>query len=77
MQINVIFFGVLSDVVGQNMLTFHDTDKITDLKSKLITNYPNLKDYTYRMAVNQQMVEDNHRLLDNDTVAVMPPFAGG
>jgi molybdopterin synthase sulfur carrier subunit len=60
MQINVIFFGVL-----------------TDLKRKLITNYPDLIDYTYRMAVNQQMVEDNHRLFDNDIVAIMPPFAGG
>lgn len=56
MQVNVIFFGVLSDVVGKNMLTIQDTGNMTDLKSKLITNYPNLKDYTYRMAVNQQMV---------------------
>jgi ThiS family. len=59
------------------MLTIQDTDNMTDLKSKLITNYPNLKDYTYRMAVNQQMVEDNYLLFDNDSVAVMPPFAGG
>jgi molybdopterin synthase sulfur carrier subunit len=50
---------------------------MTDLKRKLITNYPDLIDYTYRMAVNQQMVEDNHRLFDNDIVAIMPPFAGG
>jgi molybdopterin converting factor small subunit len=77
MQVNVIFFGVLSDVVGKNMLTIQDTDNMTDLKSKLITNYPDLKDYTYRMAVNQQMVEDNYLLFDNDSVAVMPPFAGG
>ena len=77
MQVNVIFFGVLSDVVGKNMLTIQDTGNMTDLKSKLITNYPNLKDYTYRMAVNQQMVEDNYLLFDNDSVAVLPPFAGG
>lgn len=77
MQINVIFFGVLSDVVGKNVLTIQDTDNMTDLKRKLITNYPDLIDYTYRMAVNQQMVEDNHRLFDNDIVAIMPPFAGG
>lgn len=77
MQVNVIFFGVLSDVVGQNTLTIQNTDNITDLKSKLITNYPDLKNYTYRMAVNQQIVEDNHRFFNNDTVAIMPPFAGG
>lgn len=77
MQINVIFFGVLSDVVGKNMLTIQDTDNMTDLKRKLIINYPDLIDYTYRMAVNQQMVEDNHRLFNNDIVAIMPPFAGG
>ena len=77
MQVNVIFFGVLRDVVGKNMLTIQDTDNMTDLKNKLITNYPDLKDYTYRMAVNQQMVEDNYLHFDNDSVAVMPPFAGG
>lgn len=77
MQVNVIFFGVLSDVVGKNILTIQDTDNMTDLKRKLITSYPDLKDYTFRMAVNQKMVEDNHLLFDNDLVAVMPPFAGG
>jgi len=77
MQVNVIFFGVLSDVVGKNMLTIQDTDNMADLKSKLIISYPDLKDYTFRMAVNQQMVEDNYLLFDNDSVAVMPPFAGG
>ena len=73
----MIFFGELSDVVGQNMLTIQDTDNMTDLKNKLISSYPGLKDYTYRTAVNQQMIEDCHRFVDNDTVAIMPPFAGG
>ncbi len=77
MQVKVIFFGVLSDVVGKDSLTIQDTDNMTDLKNKLISIYPGLKDYTYRTAVNQQMVEGDHRFVDNDTVAIMPPFAGG
>jgi hypothetical protein len=31
MQVNVIFFGVLSDVVGKNMLTIQDTGNMTCL----------------------------------------------
>ena len=77
MQVKVMIFGVLSDVIGTNMLAIQDIENVSDMKNKLVSNYPNLKDYTYRMAVNQKMVNDNHRLLDNDTVAVMPPFAGG
>ncbi len=77
MQVNIICFGVLSDVVGLNMLEIQGSDNVADLKSKLIADYPDLKDYTYRMAVNQKMAEDHHRLFDNDTVAIMPPFAGG
>lgn len=77
MQVNVIFFGVLTDVVGQSRLTIQDIDNMSDLTSNLITDYPSLKDYTYRVAVNQQMVEGSQRLFDNDTVAIMPPFAGG
>lgn len=77
MQVNVIFFGVLSDVVGQDSLTIQDPDNMTDLKNKLISKFPGLKDFTYRTAVNQQMVEDYQRFVDNDTVAIMPPFNGG
>jgi len=77
MKVNVIFFGVLVDLVGQSMLTIQDADNIDDLKMKLVTRYPGLEGYTYRMAVNQQMIEDNKRLFDNDTIAMMPPFAGG
>ncbi|WAR46090.1 MoaD/ThiS family protein [Methylomonas rapida] len=77
MKVNVIFFGVLVDLVGQSMLTIQDADNIDDLKMKLVTRYPGLEGYTYRMAVNQQMIENNKRLFDNDTIAMMPPFAGG
>lgn len=77
MKVNVIFFGVLIDLIGQRMLTIQNTDNITDLKRKLVMRYPSLESYTYRVAVNQQMIEDNQRLFDNDTIAMMPPFAGG
>ena len=77
MQVNVLFFGVLSDVVGQDNLIIQNTDNMNDLKNKLISMYPGLKDFTYTTAVNQQMVTGNHQFVDNDTVAMMPPFAGG
>ena len=77
MQVTVLFFGVLSDVVGLDNLIIQDTDNMTDLKNKLISMYPGLKDFTYTTAVNQQMVTDNLQFEDHDTVAMMPPFAGG
>ena len=75
-KIKVLFFGSLSDVSGRSELAYEAIDTV-GLKESLEKTYPNLSNYTFRIALNQEIVSDNQKLSDNDVVALMPPFAGG
>ena len=39
--------------------------------------YPDLKNYTFRIALNEELISDSQVLKDGDVLALMPPFAGG
>jgi sulfur-carrier protein len=76
MQINIITFGQICEVLGETVVVnnINDTDSlILELKNK----YPRLKDITYRIAVNKKLISTNTLLTDNSTVALMPAFSGG
>jgi sulfur-carrier protein len=78
MKINVLLFGSLLDVTGGKAeFELKDMPDINAVEKKMLMNYPVLAKYTFRIAVNQQLIKDNHELRDNDVVAFLPPFAGG
>lgn len=77
-QLNkILFFGALSDLVtGENLKdrTFTDTDSLDEY---IRSNFPKIKDHTYRIAVNLELIGKNTILKDGDEIAFLPPFAGG
>lgn len=80
MQVTVLFFGSLTEAVPANRLlwTFNaDVPTVANLRLQLEDAYPTLIGKTYRIAVNQQFVEDAFVLNSGDEVAMMPPFSGG
>ena len=78
MKVNILFFGSLADVAdGKSEIQLEDVPDINSVKSVLFEKFPELVDYTFRIAVNQKILSDNITLSDNDVVALMPPFAGG
>lgn len=80
MQVTVLFFGSLTEAVQANSLlwTFNaDVPTVANLRLQLEDAYPTLIGKTYRVAVNQQFVEDAFVLNLGDEVAMMPPFSGG
>ncbi len=79
MQIEVLFFGVTRDLVGQNDLALTVTDAITvaQLKVHLANKYAGLNDYNYAVAVNEAYAEDDTPLKNADVVALIPPVSGG
>lgn len=78
MKVNVLIFGSLIDVTGGNAeILVDNVSDCNSLKDLLHNKYPALNDYTYRMAVNQEMISGNHKLNDKDIIALLPPFAGG
>lgn len=76
MQINIIIFGQLCELLGENILldNIADTDSLT---AELNKKYPELVDSKYMMAVNKKLITGNTFLTNNSTVALMPAFSGG
>lgn len=78
MQVNVLFWGVLTDVAQTKNIAIQDVSQVGTLRGKLLQQYPKLAAYTHHIAVNQEIVlEDDFVLKDGDEVALLPPYAGG
>ena len=77
MQINVLFFGILSEVCGSSTLQIKDIENIRQLKSHLWKTYPEMKEMDFRIAINKEIVDGKIDFKDGDEIALMPPFAGG
>jgi sulfur-carrier protein len=76
MQINIIIFGQLCDLLGENLVlnNIDDTDSLTAVLNK---RHPELIHSKYMMAVNKKLITGNTLLTNNSTVALLPPFSGG
>ena len=77
MKVDVLFFGVLTDVSNVNKLVISDVKNIEGLRSELQNRYPDLGKYTFQISVNREIIRTNKTLRDGDEIALLPPFAGG
>lgn len=75
MEVKVIAFGKIAEITGKEFtVTASDTEA---LKEQLSVQFPPLADMKFAVAVNKKVTEENIRLGNNDTVALMPPYSGG
>jgi len=80
MKIQLLFFGIATDLVGENIIFYELNSKetISALKKELLLKYPKLKNIEeFAIAVNEEYAEDNLVLKENDVVAIIPPVSGG
>jgi molybdopterin synthase sulfur carrier subunit len=77
MQVKVLLFGVLAEVTGTNTKHYMDVKSIGDLKLRMQDDFPEIVHYNYRIALNNEIINNDPQLNDGDEVAFMPPFAGG
>ena len=77
MEINVIIFGKLIDITGSAAITINNVVDTAQLNELLHNRYPALNDYPYLMAVEKEIIQENTPLKNKDTVALLPPYAGG
>ena len=77
MKVTVLFFGVLTDVAGSSLKVYEDVKTLEHLKMRIADDYPETVHYSFRMAVNNEISDEDTTLKDGDEVAFLPPFAGG
>lgn len=77
MQIRILIFGKLADIIKTSTLTLTDIADTNSLVNELNKRYPALADCKYIMAVDKQTVTTNTILKGDSTIALLPPFSGG
>jgi len=81
MQVRLLFFASLKDIVGSRQLQL-DLPRgatVDDLLTRLEAKYPRMKEYrpVVLTAVNEEYVDQRTPIQDGDEVAIFPPVSGG
>jgi molybdopterin converting factor small subunit len=77
MEVSVLFFGVLADIAGTHSRHYPEVKSFNDLRHRIEDDFPELFHYNFRIAVNNEIVDDDPILGPGDEIAFLPPFAGG
>ena len=80
MNIKILFFGAIKDIIQKKSIDLNIEKNTTVLKFKNIISkkYPNLKHLnSYAIAVNEEYVEDDFIIKENAIIAIIPPVSGG
>jgi len=77
MELEIISFGKIAEVIQSQQLKIPDVSNTEELKIYLEKSFPLLSKMKYKLALNKTIVQENLELKNNDTVALMPPFSGG
>ena len=80
MEIQLLFFGIIEDIIGQKSMQLELKNNISvgEVKNILLTDFPKLKQYkSFSVAVNMEYAEDSTLLNSGDTLALIPPVSGG
>jgi len=77
MEIQLISFGKISEFLHSQQLAIEGVSDTDQLKAYLESNFLQLADLKYKLAVNKILIQENTPLNNRDSVAIMPPFSGG
>lgn len=77
MEINLLSFGQVVDIMGIDTLKIPDVKNTDELNQFLNKKWPKLQSIKYTIAVNKKVIRENTPLQNEDNVAILPPFSGG
>ncbi|MDH3217716.1 MAG: MoaD/ThiS family protein [Candidatus Krumholzibacteria bacterium] len=81
MKIEVLLFAQLRESLGtsRTVLELEEGQTVRDVAHRLMAQAgkPDVGSLPLRFAVNEEFVEEDHRLIDGDRVAVLTPVSGG
>jgi molybdopterin synthase sulfur carrier subunit len=77
MDISVLFFGILAEIAGLRRKHYRAVSSFSDLRHRVADDFPEMENYSFRIAVNNRLTVEEPLLRDGDEVLFLPPFAGG
>jgi molybdopterin synthase sulfur carrier subunit len=80
MTITLKYFGLIADITNTNeeLFRLEKSDyTTTDLMQQLHEKYTGLQNVSFAIAVNKSITTTEININNNDTIALLPPFAGG
>ena len=76
MQVKVLFFGQLKDMVQTGQVQLEGVRTTGEVQAELFIKFPDLADCSFQIATNHEL-NSNKDLEEGDELALLPPFAGG
>ncbi|WP_420551856.1 MoaD/ThiS family protein [Tenacibaculum aiptasiae] len=80
MNINVLLFGIATDLIGSSSLQIElpINCSVSTFKEILISKNESLKEMsTYAVAINESYASNETIIKESDIVAIIPPVSGG
>lgn len=77
MEIDIISFGKISDFIKNQRIDITCISDTDGLKIYLEKTFPEISQMKYKLALNENLIQQNTQISGNDLVAIMPPFSGG
>lgn len=80
MTITLKYFGLIADITNtkEELFRLEKLDYTTnDLMQQLHEKYTGLQNISFAIAVNKSITTTAINIKNNDTIALLPPFAGG
>jgi molybdopterin synthase sulfur carrier subunit len=77
MQVQVMLFGQLTDIAGNNTIVVDDVSDTDELVQVVNTLYPAITSIKYIIAVDKKAIQANTTLNQRSNVALLPAFSGG
>jgi len=79
MQIQILAFGIFTDIFKGNQITLEVPEALTvkQLKSYIVKKYPEAASLNFAVAVDESYADDNSIIKENQVVALIPPVSGG
>ncbi|NII83543.1 MoaD/ThiS family protein [Pedobacter riviphilus] len=77
MEIEIISFGQITEFIKNQKVDIAGIRDTDTFKQYLEDRFPALKGMKYKLALNKNIVQQNTEILNQATIAIMPPFSGG
>ncbi|MGK6351335.1 MoaD/ThiS family protein [Parapedobacter sp. DT-150] len=75
--LSILCFGRVSDLIGSSRIDMPLVNDTDELQQWLNKQYPALRQATYVIAVDQEIIRKNTLLTVQQEIALLPPFSGG